>query len=198
MARSALFYVVLAVVALSFAPQALAFGAGECPPFLPCRRSTNPLQGNIPAYSYLEDKAFRHGDIEDVMANMYKLVGTGFLSRGAKFTGLDLKRVYFVSLPASGKGLVAGRGRTSRPIREGRKRSPDNEGRRAQGQSASFSELVHCGQTEKHRPVAWMDGRPSTPALTDYLIMANIHRATGCATTLRWVPMLRSMLAPRS
>lgn len=29
MARSALFYVVLAVVALSFAPQVLAFGAGE-------------------------------------------------------------------------------------------------------------------------------------------------------------------------
>ncbi|CAK9782756.1 Het-C-domain-containing protein [Cutaneotrichosporon oleaginosum] len=78
MARSALFYLVLAVVALSFAPQVLAFGAG-----------------NIPAYSYLEDKAFRHGDIEDVMANMYKVVGTGFLSRGTKFTGLDLKRVYF-------------------------------------------------------------------------------------------------------
>ncbi|GMK57922.1 hypothetical protein CspeluHIS016_0407560 [Cutaneotrichosporon spelunceum] len=78
MARSALFYLVLAVVALSFAPQALAFGAG-----------------NIPAYSYLEDKAFRHGDIEDVMANMYKAIGTGFLSRGTKFSGLDLKRVYF-------------------------------------------------------------------------------------------------------
>ncbi|BEI86570.1 hypothetical protein CcaverHIS002_0608570 [Cutaneotrichosporon cavernicola] len=78
MARSALFYVVLAVVALSFAPQVLAFGAG-----------------NIPAYSYLEDKAFRHGDIEDVMSNMYKVIGTGFLSRGTKFSGLDLKRVYF-------------------------------------------------------------------------------------------------------
>lgn len=31
------------------------------------------------------------------MANMYKIVGTGFLSRGTKFSGLDLKRVYFVS-----------------------------------------------------------------------------------------------------
>lgn len=32
------------------------------------------------------------------MANMYKIVGSGFLSRGTKFSGLDLKRVYFVSL----------------------------------------------------------------------------------------------------
>jgi hypothetical protein len=35
MARSALLYVVLAVVALSFAPQVLAFGAGESPAPLP-------------------------------------------------------------------------------------------------------------------------------------------------------------------
>lgn len=32
------------------------------------------------------------------MDGMYKVIGSGFLSRGTKFTGLDLKRVYFVSL----------------------------------------------------------------------------------------------------
>jgi hypothetical protein len=34
------------------------------------------LVGNIPAYSYLEEKAFRHGDIEDVISNMAKVVDT--------------------------------------------------------------------------------------------------------------------------
>ena len=38
------------LVALSFAPQVAAFGAG-----------------NIPSYSHLEDRAFRHGDIEDII-----------------------------------------------------------------------------------------------------------------------------------
>ncbi|RSH77731.1 uncharacterized protein EHS24_002789 [Apiotrichum porosum] len=78
MARSALFFIVVAVVALSFAPKAYAFGAG-----------------NIPSYSYLEDKAFRHGDIEDILANMAKAASGGFLGRSVKFTGLDVKRTYF-------------------------------------------------------------------------------------------------------
>lgn len=52
--------------------------------------------GNIAGYSYLEDKAFRHGDIEDIIATMAKMAGGGFLGRSKKFTGLDVKRVYFV------------------------------------------------------------------------------------------------------
>ncbi|GAA6061244.1 hypothetical protein JCM10212_002703 [Sporobolomyces blumeae] len=65
------------VCLLAFAPQAYAFGAG-----------------NIPAYSFLEGKAFRHGDIEDVLADLIKK-SSGFLGRGSKFSGLDIKRVYF-------------------------------------------------------------------------------------------------------
>ncbi|KAH9462001.1 hypothetical protein Pst134EB_005916 [Puccinia striiformis f. sp. tritici] len=53
--------------------------------------------GNIPSYAYLEDKAFRHGDIEDVLSEIAKKAGGGFLGGiGAKkFGGLDIKRVYF-------------------------------------------------------------------------------------------------------
>ncbi|KAL1759591.1 heterokaryon incompatibility protein Het-C-domain-containing protein [Schizophyllum commune] len=54
--------------------------------------------GNIPSFAYLEGKAFRHGDIEDVLANLSK-AGGGFalnkLFGGGKFRGLDIKRVYF-------------------------------------------------------------------------------------------------------
>ncbi|BGP31871.1 hypothetical protein JCM10296v2_003649 [Rhodotorula toruloides] len=60
-----------------FLPSAHAFGAG-----------------NIPGYSFLEGKAFRHGDIEDALAELIKKSG-GILGRGSKFGGLDIKRVYF-------------------------------------------------------------------------------------------------------
>lgn len=50
MGKSLVLLVVVALVALSFAPQVAAFGAG-----------------NIPSYSHLEDRAFRHGDIEDII-----------------------------------------------------------------------------------------------------------------------------------
>ncbi|POY71751.1 hypothetical protein BMF94_5112 [Rhodotorula taiwanensis] len=50
--------------------------------------------GNIPSYAFLEGKAFRHGDIEDALAELIKKSG-GFLGRGTKFGGLDIKRVYF-------------------------------------------------------------------------------------------------------
>jgi hypothetical protein len=40
--------------------------------------------GNIPSYSFLEGKAFRHGDIEDVLAELLKKSG-GMLRGGAKF-----------------------------------------------------------------------------------------------------------------
>lgn len=62
---------------LACLPSAYAFGAG-----------------NVPSFSFLEHKAFRHGDIEDVLAELIKKSG-GFLGRGSKFGGLDIKRVYF-------------------------------------------------------------------------------------------------------
>lgn len=69
----------VAVVALSLLPAVHAFGAG-----------------NIPAFSYLEGKAFRHGDIEDILAELAKKAGHGFMGigGGSKFGGLDIKRVY--------------------------------------------------------------------------------------------------------
>ncbi|KIJ38953.1 hypothetical protein M422DRAFT_33009 [Sphaerobolus stellatus SS14] len=59
--------------------------------------------GNIPSFAYLEGKAFRHGDIEDVLETLLKkgsAAGGGFalsslISKGSKFGGLDIKRVYF-------------------------------------------------------------------------------------------------------
>lgn len=50
--------------------------------------------GNIPSFAYLEGKAFRHGDIEDVLEKLAKTAGGGFLSGlggGKKFGGLDIK-----------------------------------------------------------------------------------------------------------
>ncbi|KAK4689945.1 hypothetical protein P7C73_g156, partial [Tremellales sp. Uapishka_1] len=78
MSKTVLLFVILTLVALSFAPKVAAFGAG-----------------NIPSYSYLEEKAFRHGDIEDILSTMLKAAGGSFLSRGSKFNTLDVKRVYF-------------------------------------------------------------------------------------------------------
>ncbi|KAJ7064976.1 heterokaryon incompatibility protein Het-C-domain-containing protein [Mycena amicta] len=57
--------------------------------------------GNIPSFAYMEGRAFRHGDIEDALSELIKRgSGTGFalasmLSKGHKFGGLDVKRVYF-------------------------------------------------------------------------------------------------------
>ncbi|CAK5262127.1 unnamed protein product [Mycena citricolor] len=57
--------------------------------------------GNIPSFAYMEGRAFRHGDIEDALAELVKRgSGGGFalaniLSKGSKFGGLDVKRVYF-------------------------------------------------------------------------------------------------------
>ncbi|KAG8725753.1 hypothetical protein FRC12_024063 [Ceratobasidium sp. 428] len=56
--------------------------------------------GNIPSYSHMEGKAFRHGDIEDTLSDLAKSAGKGLLGIGAlggskKFGGLDIKRVYF-------------------------------------------------------------------------------------------------------
>ncbi|KAF8903359.1 heterokaryon incompatibility protein Het-C-domain-containing protein [Gymnopilus junonius] len=56
--------------------------------------------GNIPSFAYMEGRAFRHGDIEDALQELIKKGGGGFalasmLSKGSKFGGLDIKRVYF-------------------------------------------------------------------------------------------------------
>ncbi|CAA7264296.1 unnamed protein product [Cyclocybe aegerita] len=57
--------------------------------------------GNIPSFAYMEGRAFRHGDIEDVLADLIKKGSSGgfalasILSKGSKFNGLDIKRVYF-------------------------------------------------------------------------------------------------------
>ncbi|KAF8483477.1 Het-C-domain-containing protein [Russula ochroleuca] len=56
--------------------------------------------GNIPSFAYMEGRAFRHGDIEDTLSELAKKTG-GFalgalIGKGAsKFSGLDIKRVYF-------------------------------------------------------------------------------------------------------
>ncbi|KAI9094433.1 putative heterokaryon incompatibility protein HET-C [Phlyctochytrium arcticum] len=68
---------VLALAVLLLPTQVAAFGAG-----------------NIASISYVEGKAFRHGDIEDVLASIVMTPGLiGLLSK--KFSSLDIKRVYF-------------------------------------------------------------------------------------------------------
>ncbi|KAG5645343.1 hypothetical protein DXG03_006405 [Asterophora parasitica] len=58
--------------------------------------------GDIPAFAYLNSKAFRHGDIESVLQNLVKdatVAGglLGFLQRSnrPKFSRSDVKKVYF-------------------------------------------------------------------------------------------------------
>ncbi|KAG9105406.1 hypothetical protein FRC07_009308, partial [Ceratobasidium sp. 392] len=70
--------------------------------------------GDIPDYAYLNDKAFRHGDIESILSTLSKNVAKGFSGgggvagiiagvakvalnggKGDRFTSLDVKRVYF-------------------------------------------------------------------------------------------------------
>ncbi|GAA5835537.1 hypothetical protein JCM11251_002958 [Rhodosporidiobolus azoricus] len=75
---------------VGFLPLAFALVCVFC--CLPSARAFGA--GNIPSYSFLEGKAFRHGDIEDVLSELIKKSG-GILGRGSKFGGLDIKRVYF-------------------------------------------------------------------------------------------------------
>ncbi|CBQ72977.1 related to Het-c heterokaryon incompatibility protein [Sporisorium reilianum SRZ2] len=67
----------LLIIAVSSVPGAHAFGAG-----------------NIPSFAYMEGKAFRHGDIEDILEDLFKKAG-GSLFGSSKFGGLDIKRIYF-------------------------------------------------------------------------------------------------------
>ncbi|KIP11709.1 hypothetical protein PHLGIDRAFT_27734 [Phlebiopsis gigantea 11061_1 CR5-6] len=85
---------ILSLVVLILLPsQTYAFGAGE-----------------IPDFAYLNDKAFRHGDLENVLAELAKTAGgaaaggglfgmaqsiLGAATGGSKFSGSDVKKVYF-------------------------------------------------------------------------------------------------------
>lgn len=59
--------------------------------------------GNIPNYVFLEGKAFRHGDIEDILAELLiraadvssGAIGFGKKPAGKKFSSLNVKRTYF-------------------------------------------------------------------------------------------------------
>ncbi|KAF7302983.1 Heterokaryon incompatibility protein het-c [Mycena kentingensis (nom. inval.)] len=92
---------IITVVLLVAVPRAAAFGAGD-----------------IPDFAWLNDKAFRHGDIENILATLAKSAGHASLAHaasggnllgfaknlletakagpgGAKFSGSDIKKVYF-------------------------------------------------------------------------------------------------------
>jgi hypothetical protein len=72
----------------------LAFHSGYCAAF---------GAGNIPNYAFLEGKAFRHGDIEDILAELLiraadvssGAVGFAKKAVGKKFSSLNVKRTYF-------------------------------------------------------------------------------------------------------
>jgi len=51
--------------------------------------------GHIPTYAYLKQKAFRHGDIEDTLADLIMRRASGIFSKNTKFSGLMVKQVYF-------------------------------------------------------------------------------------------------------
>ena len=59
--------------------------------------------GNIPDYTFLEGRAFRHGDIEDILAELLiraaeissGAVGFATKPSGKKFSTLNVKRTYF-------------------------------------------------------------------------------------------------------
>jgi hypothetical protein len=73
-----LLLLIVVVIAVAALPSAHAFGAG-----------------NVPSFSFMEGKAFRHGDLEDVLTQLFKKTSGGLLGRGTKFGGLDVKRIYF-------------------------------------------------------------------------------------------------------
>jgi len=74
------------VVLLCYSGCCLAFGAG-----------------NVPHYPVLQGRAFRHGDIEEILAEMLiraadvgaNLVGFAAKEVGKKFSSINVKRTYF-------------------------------------------------------------------------------------------------------
>lgn len=110
---------VLTVILVLLPAETYAFGAGDIPDFayLNGERLRHPPISTRSCGLKLESappgKAFRHGDIEDILTELAKSVGHaggggGLLgiaasvlgaasgSSGAKFTKEDVKRVYFV------------------------------------------------------------------------------------------------------
>lgn len=73
----ALLLFALVILAISNLPTAQAFGAG-----------------NVPSYSAMEGKAFRHGDFADTLRQLVKKGSKGIFSSGSKFSGLDVSRIY--------------------------------------------------------------------------------------------------------
>uniref|UniRef100_A0A0W0FRN0 Heterokaryon incompatibility Het-C n=1 Tax=Moniliophthora roreri TaxID=221103 RepID=A0A0W0FRN0_MONRR len=79
---------ILTIILLVLSTETYAFGAGD-----------------IPAWAYLNAKAYRHGDIEGVLSDLVKNASTGgsvfaFAKKilgkdGPKFKGSDIKKVYF-------------------------------------------------------------------------------------------------------
>lgn len=83
MVSRTLLFLLAVVGVLSIASSAHAFGAGKSP----FSSSPSPLHaltsrssaGNIPSVAFYEGKAFRHGDIEDILADMAKKVAHSFV-----------------------------------------------------------------------------------------------------------------------
>ena len=102
------------VVILSLCPsKTVAFGAGDIPDFayLNGEHNAYPNYPKIVPSNMSIGKAFRHGDIEDILTQLVKTAGYAavggagllsvthsFLGKGSqKFSKEDVKRVYFVS-----------------------------------------------------------------------------------------------------
>lgn len=100
------------VCLLVFLPTASAFGAGEIPDFAYLNGICS-VRGLDSPLTAVADRAFRHGDIENILENIVRWKGSstaaggilgaaiGILSAGGigekKFTKADVQRVYFVS-----------------------------------------------------------------------------------------------------
>ncbi|TIB18869.1 hypothetical protein E3P92_00331 [Wallemia ichthyophaga] len=86
--------VILLLIVAVLLTTASAFGAGNI------LGNLGNLTAISPSYASIEveqGKKFRHGDIMDALADLYKKSGSGILSAvtRTKFTSLDVKRIYF-------------------------------------------------------------------------------------------------------
>ncbi|TFK56504.1 Het-C-domain-containing protein [Heliocybe sulcata] len=96
-------FFILSVLLLTLPSGTYAFGAGD-----------------IPDFAYLNDKAFRHGDIENILTELAKTTSAGAASEGllslaqnllstagggSKFSKNDVKKVYFSSRHVQGNWL---------------------------------------------------------------------------------------------
>lgn len=108
-------FLVLVVVLVLLPNETYAFGAGEIPDFAYLNGVSYRRFGTSSAYTdryvYSSGKAFRHGDIEDILSELAKTAGHAAASGGlmelaqsvfsaatggSKFSSSDVQRVYFV------------------------------------------------------------------------------------------------------